>query len=81
MLPPSVLRNVRTTLATTLLVLFPSLALAAEEAKYRVLQTDGAIELRQYEPSIVAETVVDAEFEDAGNRAFRKLFRCSVRSQ
>ncbi|HET6593415.1 MAG TPA: heme-binding protein, partial [Xanthomonadales bacterium] len=45
------------------------------EAEYRVLQQDGAIELREYAPSIVAETIVDADFEDAGNRAFRKLFR------
>ncbi len=48
---------------------------AIEEAKYEVLSRDGDIELRQYEPSIVAETVVRGDFDDAGNRAFRKLFR------
>jgi hypothetical protein len=50
-------------------------ALAVEEAEYTVLRAEGAFELREYAPSIVAETVVDASFEDAGNRAFRRLFR------
>ena len=50
-------------------------ALAVEEAEYTVLRADGAFELREYAPCIVAETVVDASFEDAGNRAFRRLFR------
>ena len=48
---------------------------AVEEAKYEVLSRDGDIELRQYEGSIVAETVVRGDFDEAGNRAFRKLFR------
>lgn len=50
-------------------------ALAVEEAQYEVIQKDDAIEIRSYAPSIVAETVVNDEFEDAGNRAFRKLFK------
>jgi hypothetical protein len=70
-----VMRNVSAALAAGLLMLAPALARAVEEAEYRVLKQDGAIELREYAPSIVAETVVDADFEDAGNRAFRKLFR------
>jgi hypothetical protein len=75
MLQTVVMQNVRAALAAGLLMLVPALARAVEEAEYRVLQQDGAIELRAYAPSIVAETVVDAGFEDAGNRAFRKLFR------
>jgi hypothetical protein len=75
MAKPSIMNTVRTALAAGLMLVFPSLALAAEEAEYRVLKQDGAFELREYAPSIVAETVVDAEFEDAGSRAFRKLFR------
>ena len=50
-------------------------AMAVEEAKYEVVRTDGGIELRDYAPSIVAETVVEGDFEDAGNKAFRALFR------
>jgi hypothetical protein len=45
--------------------------MAVEKAKYRVLEAQGNIELRQYEPRIVAETVVDGDFE--GNEGFRRL--------
>ena len=62
-------------IAAVLLTAIAPRVLAVEEAEYRVLRQDGAIELREYAPSIVAETVVDADFEDAGNRAFRTLFR------
>ena len=58
-----------------LAALLPGLASAVEEAEYRVVLNDGSFELRDYAPSIVAETVVEADFEDAGNRAFRLLFR------
>ena len=49
-------------------------AMAVEEAKYRVLSRDGDIEIRLYEPQIVAEVVVSGPLEDAGTVAFRKLF-------
>jgi effector-binding domain-containing protein len=58
-----------------LAALLPAVVSAVEEAEYRVLLEDGPFELREYAPSIVAETAVDANFEDAGNRAFRTLFR------
>lgn len=48
---------------------------AIEEAKYSVIEQSGDIELREYAPSIVAETVVEDDFKDAGNRAFRPLFK------
>jgi len=47
---------------------------ATEEAKYSVISQSGDFEIREYEASIVAETLVEDEFEDAGSRAFRKLF-------
>lgn len=49
--------------------------MAIEEAEYQVIRSDQAIEVREYSPVIVAETIVDASFKKAGNRAFRKLFR------
>ena len=55
-------RNLRVLLAAGFAAAAPSLALGVEEAEYRVLQQDGAIELREYAPSIVAETIVDADF-------------------
>ncbi|MEE4217528.1 MAG: heme-binding protein [Xanthomonadales bacterium] len=57
-----------------LLMLAPPLQ-AVEEAEYRVVRQDGDIEIREYAAFIVAEVVVDEEFEDAGNRAFRALFK------
>lgn len=48
---------------------------AIEEADYQVIQKSGDIELRDYAPSIVAETLVRDDFEGAGSTAFRKLFK------
>jgi hypothetical protein len=45
-----------------------------EKAKYQVIDKEGKFEVRQYQPQIVAETIVDADFDDAGNMAFRRLF-------
>lgn len=49
-------------------------AMAIEEAPYTVIKASGAFELRDYEPHILAETLVDGALEDAGNKAFRRLF-------
>ena len=48
-------------------------AMAIEKAKYQTLESDGDFELRQYEPSIVAETMVDGEFDGAANEGVRRL--------
>ena len=45
-----------------------------EKAKYQVIEKEGKFEIRQSQPQIVAETVVDADFDEAGNMAFRRLF-------
>lgn len=57
-----------------LALLMSASLLAVEEAEYRIIRSEGDMEVRDYAPSIVAETVVDADFEDAGNAAFRLLF-------
>ena len=49
--------------------------MATEEAEYTVLLKEENLEVRLYEPHIVAETVVDTEFEDAGSEAFGRLFK------
>ena len=61
-------------LAAALAVLATEQLMAVEEAEYTVIRQDGDIEIREYADAIIAETVVDDKFEDAGNRAFRKLF-------
>ncbi|MFT5032075.1 MAG: hypothetical protein ACI9OO_000004 [Bacteroidia bacterium] len=50
-------------------------AVAAEEAKYTVLQEEDRFELRLYESHILAETMVSGDFEDAGSEAFGRLFK------
>ena len=45
-----------------------------EEAPYTVISSDGDIELREYSAYVSVETIVEADFENAGNRAFGRLF-------
>jgi len=49
--------------------------MATEEARYAVLEKEGHFELRQYEPCIAAETLVEGDFDEVGNAGFRRLFR------
>lgn len=44
-----------------------------ETPKFRVVDRFGEFEIRAYEPYIVAETIVDADLESAGNKGFRIL--------
>ena len=44
-----------------------------ESPSYKVLQKEGGIELREYDPFIIAETVVDAPYDSAINAGFRRL--------
>jgi hypothetical protein len=43
---------------------------AIEEPKYEVIKKFDQVEVRQYAPYVVAEVVLDAAAEDAGNKAF-----------
>jgi effector-binding domain-containing protein len=44
-----------------------------ESPDYRVTSTLGPVEIREYEPYLVAETTVDGNLENAGNQGFRIL--------
>lgn len=59
----------------TLLLCLPVAAQAIEEPDYELLRRDGDFELRAYSATLVAETVVSGEFEEAGSQAFRALFK------
>ncbi len=48
--------------------------MAAEEAEYTVILKEDSFEVRQYEAQIVAETLVEGDFEGAGGEAFSRLF-------
>lgn len=49
--------------------------MAIDEPKYTVVRTYDGFELRRYESYVVAEVEVDRAFSEAGNAAFRILFR------
>lgn len=48
---------------------------AIEELRYTVLIKEDDFEIRQYEPCLVAETLVEGDFSEVGNEGFRRLFR------
>jgi hypothetical protein len=70
---PNLLRSVMLTLC--FVVAGSSTAMATEEPAFRSVLQDGDYELRDYAPYLVAETRVDAAFDDAGDIAFGRLFR------
>jgi SOUL heme-binding protein len=44
-----------------------------EIPKYEILRSEDDFELRQYPPLIIAETVVESDFDEAGKIGFRRL--------
>jgi hypothetical protein len=57
----------------SLSILFGRDAIAIEETKFEVIESEGKFELRQYASHIVAETFVEGDFNEVGNEAFRRL--------
>lgn len=47
--------------------------MAIEESRYSVLEKSGDFELRAYEPTIVAETVVSGDMKGASGKGFRLI--------
>jgi hypothetical protein len=58
---------------TVIIFLFSGVAMAIEEPDYTVDAGGANYEIRSYGPILVAETKVEADFENAGNQAFRIL--------
>jgi len=47
----------------------------SEEASYKVLVQEDDIQIREYEPYVIAETLVkNKDYDEAGNIGFRRLF-------
>lgn len=61
--------------AVGVMVMFGGETVAYESPTYRVIGNLGDVELREYEPYLVAETSVPGDLESAGNRGFRILAR------
>ena len=68
------MKNVGIILVAIVFTLLVKNVMAVEEAKYTVSVKQDDLEIREYEASIVAEVVVNDDFEDASSAAFRKLF-------
>jgi hypothetical protein len=56
-------------------LLSPGIAMAVEEPEYKVLQEYADFEVRGYPAYLVAEVIVEGDFDDVGNTAFRVLFK------
>ena len=69
--------NTRTKFFTLFLLMTAMNANAIETPDYEVVYTDGSVEYRQYEPYIVAETVVkdSSSYRGSSNEGFMRLFR------
>jgi len=67
-------RSIRIILAAAVIIIGAIDAMAIEEATYKVVKKDNKFEIRDYAPHILAETVVEGDFEEAGNKAFNVLF-------
>jgi hypothetical protein len=65
----------RIILAVAVIIIGAIDAMAIEEATYDVVKRDNIFEIRDYAPHILAETVVEGDLDQAGSKAFRKLFR------
>ena len=61
-------------LLSLILTLYSCATVGIEKAKYQVIEKEGQFEIRQYAPQVIAETVVEAGFDEASNMAFRRLF-------
>jgi hypothetical protein len=57
-------------LLVLLLTTMPLLSKAIEEPAFELIKKFDNVELRKYEPYVVAEVVLDASAEDAGSQAF-----------
>jgi len=58
---------------TLILFFFSFLAMAIEEPKYEVIEAWGDFEIRRYEPMVLAQTEVEADFSASGNQGFKKV--------
>tara|TARA_R110001583_G_scaffold8952_1_gene42214 strand:- start:14661 stop:15287 length:627 start_codon:yes stop_codon:yes gene_type:complete len=68
------MKHIKVSIACLLLLVISGKIMATEEIKYQVLKQQDNFELRVYMPYLIAEIIVDAEFDEAGSDAFRPLF-------
>jgi hypothetical protein len=69
------MKNVITTILSVVWILLSVSVHSIEALGYAVLASEGDIEIRKYEPHLLASVRVTGDFEDAGSKAFRPLFK------
>lgn len=47
--------------------------MAIEEPSFKVISKSGSFELRQYEPMLIAETIVEGDMDEASSKGFRRI--------
>ena len=67
--------SIRIIVVVAVIIIGSMVTMAIEEAKYKVLEKDKKFEIRDYAPHILAEIIVEGDLEEAGNKAFNRLFR------
>jgi hypothetical protein len=70
---PSAAPSLARVLLAATLTLTGTATMAIEEPRFTVVETAERIELREYAPMIVAETVVDGDLSTASSRGFRAI--------
>lgn len=70
----SQLNPIALVLFLALVFCFGNNAMAIEKAKFKILESDLDFEIRQYAPQIVAETMVEGDFEEVGKENFHRLY-------
>ncbi|MBP6672342.1 MAG: heme-binding protein [Bacteroidetes bacterium] len=59
-----------------LLLIGGTIGMAIEEPSYKVLKSDGKIEIREYQSYVIAEIFIStSDMDEASNTAFKKLFK------
>ena len=60
-------------LFSTFSFIAPMNVMAAEEPKYELIEKSGEFELRQYQPMLIAEVLVDGDMDQASGKGFRLI--------
>jgi hypothetical protein len=67
------MRFISRLVVAALAVLCAGAVMAVEEPRYSVERAEGSMELRQYPGFVVAETLVNGDFDSAGRTGFRRI--------